>query len=50
MVVGPITLSGLNGQNVQKAVETVCKKVPIVGHEERQEHIQRKTRRQYTYH
>ena len=32
MVVGPITLSGLNGQNVQKAVVTVCKKVPIVGH------------------
>ena len=32
MVVGPITLSGLNGQNVQKAVETVCKTVPIVGH------------------
>ena len=32
MVVGPIALSGLNGQNVQKAVVTVCKKVPIVGH------------------
>jgi len=30
MVVGPITLSGLNGQNVQKVVVTVYKKVPIV--------------------
>jgi len=32
MVVGPNTLSGLNGQNVQKVAVMVYKKVPVVSH------------------
>jgi len=32
MVIGPVSLRGLNGQNVQKFVVTVFKRVPVVSH------------------